>query len=158
MTIVKVSPNNQVTSIQGTCSLTIDCIPTEPVKAFQLNISFDPTILQATLVQVGDFFGGYQQFFNNGTIDNTVGAIYDIYNLTIGSGSMVTNPGSLARITFTNINTGISPVQLNNVIVTNEEDNIPFTTEDGSVSVYNMQVTDSVNLVIPVNHGGELAK
>jgi len=152
MTIVNINPSSQTACISGTTAITIDCTPSEPIKAFELNVSFNQNILQATSVQAGTIFEGFQTFFNPGTINNTSGSILDIYNLTIGSGNTTDSPGSLVKILFFNKDSGNSPIQLNGVMVLNETEIIPSTIENGNVFVYNVQVTDSENITIQVIH------
>lgn len=152
MTTIKITPPNQVTSLGGAATVTVDCIPTEPIKAFQFNVSFNPSSLQVLSIQQGSFFDGYQTFFNPGVIYNEEGIVSDIYNLTIGSGNTVSDPGSFVKITFESVNKGTSPIQLDNVLVTNNVDPISTTIENGSITVYDVKITDSKSLTIQVIH------
>jgi len=83
-TLVQVSPSDITVSALQTFSLNITCNPSQPIKAFELKISFDPSLLQANSITEGAIFSGYSTFFNDGTIDNIAGTIINIYNLIIG--------------------------------------------------------------------------
>jgi hypothetical protein len=151
-TIVSIKPNNQISSLSDQSIIEVYCQPSEPIKAFELGISFNPAILQAVSVEQGNIFKGYTTFFNPGVINNTTGNITQIYNLTLGAGNMVTNPGSLVKIKFNNISRGQSSLTLNNVGITNETIYIPITTINGIIIIHKVQVTDTKNIVINVRH------
>ena len=135
-TSVSVNPSSQTISAGNTTNITIECIPGQPVKAFELKISFNPSLLQATSVVEGDFFRAYNTtFFSPGIIDNVAGTIVNVYDLIVGSGN-VTNAGSLIRINFTARSTsGISTLSLYDVRLTNESDYIEIAVSSGSVTV-----------------------
>ncbi len=98
-TPVSLSPSSQTVNASGSFVVTVQCVPTQPVKAFELKLSFNPSLVRATSVTEGDLFDGYTTFFNAGTIDNSAGRIINIYNLVVGPGN-VTGAGSLVIITF----------------------------------------------------------
>ena len=99
------------------------CKPNQPIKSYELSISYNQSVLQANSVTVGNIFDNYQIFFNPGQINN--GTIESIYNLIVGSGN-TTSEGSLITISFTPIGTGNADIQLYNVGVTNETAYIPI--------------------------------
>ena len=68
-------------------TISINCTPVEPVKGFELRISFNPTLITAINITEGDFFGGFNKMFNPGNIDNSKGLITNIYGLVIGPGN-----------------------------------------------------------------------
>ncbi len=133
---IHISPASQTVNASESFMVTVDCLPDQPVKAFELKIRFNPSLLQATSVSQGDFFSDYETtFFNPGVIDNVAGTIVNIYDLIVGPGN-VTTPGSFLIINFTARSTsGASSVSLYDVRVTNETDYIPITVSSGSVTV-----------------------
>ncbi|MBE3136947.1 MAG: PKD domain-containing protein [Thermoplasmata archaeon] len=134
-TLVQVSPSNTTVSALQTFSLNINCIPSQPIKAFELKISFNPSLLQANSVTKGTIFSGHTTFFNNGTIDNSAGTIINVYNLIVGSGN-ISNPGTLVTISFTaKTFSGTSPIDLYDVGVTDELGYVSITVSDASVTV-----------------------
>jgi hypothetical protein len=134
-TPVSVSPESQTINASSTFSVSIVCNPEQPVKAFELKISFNPSLLRAVSVTEGDFFTGYSTFFNPGEIDNTAGRIINIYNLIIGPGN-ITEAGGLVRINFTAKSySGTSALSLYDVRLTNESDYIEIDVVSGSVTI-----------------------
>jgi len=98
-TSVSISPANQIVTPYSTLSVDVYCIPSEPIKAYEFSVSFNPSVIQAVDVTEGDIFNGFTSFFNPGIIDNTNGDISQIYGLIIGADT-VTDPGTLVHINF----------------------------------------------------------
>ena len=135
-TAVSINPVNQTVLAGGVLSIAVTCSPQQPVKGFELKVSFDPSLLQATNVLEGDFFDRFNEtFFNAGIINNVAGTIVNIYDLPVGLGN-VTNPGVLVFINFTakSVN-GTSTLGLYGVRVTNESDYINTTVFNGTVTI-----------------------
>lgn len=134
-TLVQVSPLSKTVSAGQTFTLDIACTPGQPIKAYELKVLFNPTLLQANSVSEGTIFTGYTTFFNDGTINNTAGTIVDVYGLILGVGS-VTTPGSLVSISFTaHLSSGTSSISLSDVGVTNETTYVPITVTNGTVTL-----------------------
>jgi hypothetical protein len=134
-TTVKVNPLSQTISYGSTFTVTILCVPNQPIKSYELKIAFNPSLLKANSVTKGNIFNAYTTFFNAGTIDNTAGTIKNIYNLILGSGSASTS-GTFISISFTAKSTsGTSSINLNNVGVTNNIAYIPVAITNGSAKV-----------------------
>jgi len=132
-TTVSIKSDN-VYSIGETFDVTVWCKPTQPIKAFEFMIEYDPTILQANSVTEGNIFSGYTTFFNPGIINNTAGKIINIYNLIIGLFN-ITESGSFVDISFTAIDTGTSYLDLYKVGVTNETQYIPISVKDDYIII-----------------------
>jgi len=134
-TPISINPVSQTVSAGDALSITVQCVPQQPVKAFELKVSFNPSILQATSVSEGDLFDGYTTFFNPGIINNVAGTIVNIYDLIVGPGT-VTGAGSFVTIHFTAKSTsGTSTLSLYDVRVTNETDYIGIGVSSASVTV-----------------------
>ena len=134
-TVISVGSPNQLVSAGDTFSIDVICNPSQPIKAFEFRLSFDPSLLQANSVTEGGFFQNYTTFFNAGNIDNAVGSIADVYGLIIGPGN-VSDSGSLITISFTaKQNSGTSSFSLNGVGVTDESGYISVGVNEGSVTV-----------------------
>ena len=150
-TLVQVSPSNITVSALQTFSLTINCIPSQPIKSFELKISFNPSLLQANSVTEGTIFNGHTTFFNDGTIDNNAGTIIDIYNLIYGPGN-VSNPGTLVTISFTSKSfTGTSTIDLYDVGVTDELGYVSISVSDATVTVNGGNQPPIFSSVSPTN-------
>ncbi|UCF12941.1 MAG: PKD domain-containing protein, partial [Thermoplasmatales archaeon] len=134
-TTVSLDPSSHTLSAGDTFIVNVSCAPGQPIKAFEFRLSFDPSLLQATLVVEGDIFDGYTTFFNAGTVDNNAGTLVDVFGLIMGSGN-VSDPGSLVTISFTaKDNSGTSSLDINGVGITNESGYVSVNVYDGSVTV-----------------------
>lgn len=141
-------------------SVTIQCSPSEPMKAWETKILFNPQQLQVTEVTEGDIFNGYQTFFNAGETDNQNGEITKLYDLIVGQGN-VTSVGSFVVIKFIAIGVGTSQIELANTGVTNETQYLDIETINTSFIVHSFfdidgnGVINLLDLVTISNHYGE---
>jgi hypothetical protein len=105
--------------------------------AYQFDLVFDPAILSATLVAEGPFLSSAgSTSFVAGTIDNTAGIIDNIANTLLGPIAGASGDGSLVTVTFFAKAVGVSPLQVSNVVLLDSSlSEIPFTVQDGSVTV-----------------------
>jgi len=134
-TMVSIHPLSQTNLSGGFFTIDVFCTPIQPIKAFELKLSFDASLIQANSVNEGNIFDGYTTFFNGGIIDNAAGTIFNVYGLILGPGT-VYNPGNLVTISFTAKSTiGNSILDLYDVGVTNEIEYIPIVVNDGSVTI-----------------------
>jgi len=157
-TVVSINPVSQTVQARDMLSITVMCSPKQAVKAFELKVSFNPSLLQATSVVEGDIFDDFSStFFNTGSIDNTVGTIVNIYDLIVGSGN-VTETGSLVVINFTarSLN-GTSAVSLYDVRVTNESDYLEVSVSSGTVTVTGGSNPSEYTITATVGTGGLIA-
>lgn len=134
-TIVSIDPSSQTVSPESNFTVNVSCAPGQPIKSFELKLSFNASLLQVNSVTEGNIFSGYSTYFNSGTINNTAGTVVDVYNLIIGLGNVSGN-GTLVSINFTAKNvTGISTLDLYDVGVTNETAYVPIAVNNGTVQV-----------------------
>ena len=66
--IVSISPASQTVG-PNNFSVSVYCNPTQPIKAYELKLSFNASLIQAINVTEGDIFEGYSTFFNAGIIN-----------------------------------------------------------------------------------------
>lgn len=74
--------------------------------SYQFSLAFDPTVLQASSVTLGDFFGG--TFSSTGSIDNAAGTISFVFSSLVGAIPGISGTGSLGTISFQAVGTGSS--------------------------------------------------
>jgi hypothetical protein len=131
---ISIVQDKDVTTVGQQVVMSIKCNPnpSEPMKAFEFKLKFNPDYYRADLVTEGDIFRGYQTFFSSGIIDNVNGTIINIYDLILGQGN-VTESGFLANITFTCLQLKTSPLTLYDVGITNESDYINITVQNGQI-------------------------
>jgi len=133
-TIVSLDPTSLNVSAGDIFNINVSCVPSQPIKAFEFRLSFNPSLLQANSVTEGDIFDDYFTFSNLGTIDNNAGTIDDVYSF-VGPGT-VSDPGKFVTISFTaKDNSGTSPLDINDVGVTDEAGYISIEVSDGSLTV-----------------------
>jgi PKD repeat protein len=134
-TTVKVDSLSQSISSGSTFTISIACIPGQTLKAFELQVVFNPSLLQANSVSEGNIFNSYSTFFNAGSIDNSNGTINNIYDVILGP-YITSSSGTLVTISFTAKSTsGTSSINLTNVGITNNVDYMPITIINGSVQI-----------------------
>lgn len=134
-TVVNISPLSKVVTPGSNFTLNVSCIPGQPIKSFELKLSFNPSVLEATNVSEGNIFSGYSTFFNDGIINNTAGTIINVYCLILGAGN-VSAPGNLVSIKFTAKQlSGTSPVSLYDIGLTNESEYVSLVVNNGTVLV-----------------------
>lgn len=134
-TIVNIDPSSQIVSPESNFTVNVSCAPSQPIKSFELKLSFNASLLQVNSVTEGNIFSGYSTFFNAGTINNTAGTIVDVYGLIMGSGN-VTGNGTFVSISLTAKSvTGTSTLGLYDAGVTNETSYVPISMNNGTVQV-----------------------
>jgi hypothetical protein len=100
-------------------SIFVYCIPTQPIKGYEFQISFNPEFLQVVEVIEGDIFQNYSTFFSNGIIDNDNGTVQNIYGVLLGD-YFVNDTGTLIELIVMNNSTfGTGDISLNSVGVVN---------------------------------------
>ena len=65
---VSIDPLNQNVSPEENFTVSVYYEPDQPIKSFELKLSFDSSFLQVNSVTEGDIFDGYSTFFNSGSI------------------------------------------------------------------------------------------
>ena len=134
-TLIKVEPTNSTVEPNSNFSIGIYCEPAQPIKSYELSITYNASLIQANKVTKGNIFNGYQTLFQNGIINNSNGEITQIYELIIGTGN-ISEPGYLIFINFTTEEIEeSSPIDLVNVGATNESSYVPLEVINGSVLV-----------------------
>jgi len=132
---MEVQPTLEFVQWNQEVNISINLIPTEPVKAYELQILFDPSFLQVNSVEQGDFFRDYQSFYSNGEIDNFNGTIIKLYALVLGQG-VVTEEGTILILHCTTSGIGLSPIVFNESRITNETQYISLNIMNGAIQVY----------------------
>ena len=133
-----ISPASETLGNSFTANITIT--GAVDLYAFQFDLGFDPTILQATSVAEGALLpSGGTTFFVPGSIDNVAGVVSSVADTLVGPIPGVNGDGDLVDITFDAIGAGTSVLGLANAIfldstLTNITDGITFTGSTVTVS------------------------
>ncbi len=156
VTLINFSPSQKIVQFGSEFSIDILCTPTQAVKAYEFQLQFDPSYLEALSVSEGDIFEGYPTFFNSGVIDNAEGVITNLFGLIVGPGN-VSDPGSLVSVTFhAKSNAGLSTLSLVNVGVTNEMGYISIEKQNGVIIVYDPASSHVISPISPVNKSQDI--
>ena len=83
-------PSSQTVESNEGFTINVSFTPSEPIKGYELQISFDPSLVKATSISEGNIFEGFITYFNSGNIDNSAGLITNIYGLIVGPGTILT--------------------------------------------------------------------
>ena len=109
--------STDVTSVRvnDTFTVHISAEKVTDLAGWQFDVEFDPEVLEAVEAREGDFLktGGGTTFFQQGTIDNTVGKITGLSAALI-SADGITGSGSLLSVTFSAKAGGESQMALHN--------------------------------------------
>jgi PKD repeat protein len=138
-TSISINPSSQTVETSETFIIEVYCVPGESIKGFELEISFDDSLVKAISVSEGNIFESYSNFFNSGNIDNSEGIITGIYGLIVGQGT-TKEPGTLCNITFSSkSNSGTSSISFNKVGertgVVNEYGYISIEVDNGDITI-----------------------
>jgi general secretion pathway protein D len=135
--ILSVSPVSGTATVGGTTTVDIVVTDAEDLYGFQLDLLFDPTIVEVTGILEGAFLAtGGTTFFDPGLIDNTAGTVSFLFDTLVGSIPGVTGGGVLATITLTGLAAGTSGLELLNAIVIDSTlTEVTSITSGGSVTV-----------------------
>ena len=131
------SVSSPATVAQGsTFDVEVDISGAADLYAYQLDLDFNPSVLQATgTITEGGFFqsgGG----FVPGTVDNTAGTITFNADTLLGPGPGLSGGGQLIIFEFDALAAGASGLDLANITLLDSNlNNIDFTSTNGSVTV-----------------------
>ncbi len=131
-----VTAGSATVNVGDTFTIPISITDAVELTAWQFDLSFNPTILQANSVAEGPFLssaGTKSTLFIPGFIDNTAGSISgvsDAYTDTLPGPS---GSGDLANIEFAALAVGISPLTLSNVFLNGLDSG--FEVQNGQVTV-----------------------
>lgn len=151
-TTLSIEPAFSTPSLASFFDVSVTISNVTDLYAFQFDITFDPAILSATNIKEGAFLStGGSTFFIPGSIDNTAGAGTITFTADALTGAVpgVTGSGTLADISFQALASGISSINLFNVILLDSKStDISFTTQSGSVTVASAVPEPSTILLI----------
>jgi len=122
VTIVNITPPTQTVSTKSSFTVDITVDPAVPIAGVQFDLSFNPSLVNATSVTEGELLkqGGAQTYFNPGAIDNKNGTITGVAGTITTSGETVSSEGVFATIEMTALDVSeaaTSPLDLPTVIV-----------------------------------------
>ncbi|MBK9169470.1 MAG: hypothetical protein IPM24_18685 [Bryobacterales bacterium] len=113
---IEVSPGSANATIGSTIIVDVLIQSVADLYAHQFDLSFDPSVLSATLVSPGQFLSGGVGFLP-GEIDNVAGTVVFTADTLSGPDPGVSGSGTLASIQFTGLAPGVSALVLSNVIL-----------------------------------------
>ncbi len=105
-------------NVGDTFSLNLNVADAVDLTAWQFDLAYDPTLLQANLVTEGPFLSSAgSTLFVPGFIDNSAGLIGGVSGFFTDITTPPSGSGVLASIEFTLLSAGLSPVTASNVFL-----------------------------------------
>ena len=132
---ISIQPSVSTPTVGSIFDVPVNVSGVTDLYAFQFDITFNPTILAAMMVNEGTFLQSSGGFFP-GLIDNGAGTISFTADSLIGSVPGVDGNGTLADISFQALTLGTSPIDLSNVVLLDSNlGSISSDSQGGSVTV-----------------------
>ncbi len=138
-TRVKIIPATKHTYLSGTFTITLTVENVTNLAAFQTELAYTPSIVNATAVTLGAFLSSTGRTVSpvGPTIDNTTGKV-TFGAFSFGSQPGASGSGALATIAFQPRAVGTTTLHLQNLGLADPNSNpITATTEDGQVQISN---------------------
>jgi hypothetical protein len=135
--VISIDPTTQTTSTGSVVTVDVAISNVSDLYAYQFDLSFNPSVLQAVSSSEGPFLaGGGSTFFIPGTNDNLAGTVFATADTLLAPISGVNGSGELAIFTFDAIGAGTSTFTIQNETLLNSGLNvISDLTKTGSVTV-----------------------
>ena len=117
--IISLTPSLTTVFPGDTFTLDVEITGAVGVFGWQVDISFDPAIINIVSTTEGAFLtaGAATTFFINGTLDNGTGLVDNMANTRTGPVGGVSGAGVLASLTFQAVGLGVTAVTLSNVLL-----------------------------------------
>ena len=152
--VLSIQPVSSTVGVGSTFAVDVNISGVTDLYDFQFDLSFNPSVLQATNVLEGTFLSaGGSTFFIPGTIDNTAGNITFNADTLETAISGVSGDGTLALFDFTALSPGTSTLTISNVILQDSVGaqtgaTLDSTTTGGSVTVQGVAVPEPSVLML----------
>jgi hypothetical protein len=162
VSMILIEPENQSISRETDFSFSIKLIPSEPIKALQCTLYYDPTI-----ITINNMSGTLFSNFIEGTIDNIHGIVTAIigYNEDIEGGVDTEGIFAMVNGTSQNVNGVTTLLELVDVIALDESNNpVDIIVYDGLIEIevpecpYDLNgddIVDETDLSMVLSHFGE---
>lgn len=135
---VSVSPTSSNVLLGSNVTVDIGIVGGMDLYAFQFDLAFEGSILNVSSVEESSFFASGGNFYP-GAIDNLGGTITFIVNSLSGLSPGVSGSGRLASVSFDTVASGISAIQISNLLL------LDSSLEEMSITAINQ---GEVNVVI----------
>lgn len=124
--VLSVTPSLSNVTVGTSFTLDVRISGVSDLFGWQLDLGFDPALLNASPATEGSFFGAPTSFFGGGAVDNIGGTITTMFNALSGTVG-VTGDGILASISFQAMGVGTATLSLMNLLLLDSNfDNIFF--------------------------------
>lgn len=143
-----VSPSSKTVNQGQTFNLnvTIDPIGTA-ISGAQLNLAYNRSILTVNSITEGNLFkqNGANTFFNGGTINNSKGAVENVFGVMLGPYN-VSTPGTFISVNLTVIGqSGSTGIDLSNVIISSSDAKaVPLDMANASIIINSPPVLSNI--------------
>jgi hypothetical protein len=116
---LELSPSATSVGLNGVFDVYINITGASNLYGWQLDVSFDPSVLSALSTTEGTFLsnGGFSTFFIGGTLDNATGLVGNMADTRRGPVLGANGDGLLARISFQAVGLGTGSLTFGNVLL-----------------------------------------
>jgi len=105
----------------STNAFDVVCDPSEPIKAWEFSLHYDPTIIQVDDAEIGNFFFPSPVFSFLHSIPGEITA----YALLMGNSSLINETGTLIHVNYHPIGFGVTDLTFSDSGVTNNSSYVP---------------------------------
>ena len=135
--VISIDPTTQTASTGSVVTVDVAISNVSDLYAYQFDLGFNPSVLQAVSSSEGPFLaGGGSTFFIPGTSDNLAGTVLATADTLLSATNGVNGSGELAVFTFDAVGAGISTLSIQNETLLNSSlDLISDLTKTGAVTV-----------------------
>jgi adhesin HecA-like repeat protein len=132
-----ISPITETVTAGTQFTIDVNTSGISDLYAYQFDVSFNPTVLNAVSCTEGSFLStGGATFFIPGTVDNSSGVVSATANTLLSAVPGVSGSGTLAQVVFQAISSGVSTISVAGVqLLDSAFNSIDSTATDGSITV-----------------------
>jgi hypothetical protein len=141
-------------NVSGTFSINLNVVDAIDLTSWQFDLAYNPAILQANLVTEGPFLSSFgTTLFTPGFIDNTTGLISGVANAFVDISPLPNGSGVLATVQFTELGSGVSPLEVSNVFLNLADSASGFIVTNSEVTLVSSVSEPSALLLLSLGLG-----
>jgi len=148
-THITINTTTQNISPNTAFSATITIDPSQNIAGVQCDIYYNPALITVINITPGNLFNGYDTYFLPGTQDHINGTLTGIAGVITTPNGYVTQTGVFATLHLktSSLNTGLSPLDLSNVIIGGPTaDTVPVTITNTNITITENTETTQVGI------------
>jgi hypothetical protein len=121
--------------LDDTFNISVMCDATQEIKAWELEIRYNPHYIQILNHTWGDIWKQYPDVFYSPVIFNVDGNLTRMYAVLLGDGMQLKKSGSLVTLSFITDANGLSNIEIVNIHLYNSTSEIPIEVTNGTIFI-----------------------